>query len=287
MYCIGNTSCGFSSISNVDNIFANGYDALRGAYIVSGYKDVKVFVNGTNNIYSNNSNATSFDIWCNTTTTCKIYCESTGACTNLHLHCYGNCIVSCDDTHGIDCPFASVGSFVELPTESPTTTATPRTSAAGVSETRNNNSVKEWENTGLTIVILCLCCACFLYIIIIVYHEHVVKAKHKHFGSDKPKYFCIVQFILRMSDFWTDLLFCIILYVKNVDVILFWFTFFFILFPFILQIIISLSWVYKWKNWKQDNPKRLRLFLQKYENAILFLTIVAGFYNSWINTRYI
>lgn len=65
---------------------------MAGSVIISaqnvyGNTDLYILINGTNN--------DDFDVYCNSTDTCYIVCESNHSCTNLHLYCYGYCFVDC------------------------------------------------------------------------------------------------------------------------------------------------------------------------------------------------
>ena len=129
LFCISTASCKNSKIKGVHNtIIGNGDDALCGTIITSdsNFNDngtLYVFVSGTNS-------GTSFDIYCTVGDTCYIQCQSSGACSNLILHCNNNCYVDCDDENGIDCPLSGVYNdwITDAPSAAPSMLPTSPTS---------------------------------------------------------------------------------------------------------------------------------------------------------------
>ena len=71
--------------------------------------------------YINGSHNESYNIYCNSSDICKIDCQSSLSCSKLYLHCFGTCYVDCDQDNGISCPNATVGSYLDWITPSPTT----------------------------------------------------------------------------------------------------------------------------------------------------------------------
>ena len=134
VYCISTQSCQNANIRAVHNkIEANGNNALSGSVIIS---ESKLEMNGSLIIYINGTNdANTFDIFCNDTDICEIYCQSTYACSSLVLHCsmYNNtagyrhhnesqCFVWCDETANIYCPIN--GTYTQMTATATTTTLT-------------------------------------------------------------------------------------------------------------------------------------------------------------------
>ena len=78
--------------------------------IVEPGKTLTVRVNGTND--------DTWELYCNASHTCKIDCQSSGACSTLFLYCFGTCLVSCNEGNGIDCPY--FGIYSEWTTQPPT-----------------------------------------------------------------------------------------------------------------------------------------------------------------------
>ena len=95
----------------------NGSSALNGAIITTAedFKLIHMYINGTN--------SNSYDVYCNSSDTCKIDCLSTDACTNMNLYCYGTCKVACD-SRGTNCPISASGGYVEWYTDPPTNNPT-------------------------------------------------------------------------------------------------------------------------------------------------------------------
>lgn len=139
---------------------------------------------------------------------------------------------------------------------------------------RSKKAIYYWEFAAS----LVLCASCLvtmaLLVGIMVYHEIIMDVE-----MDKPKYFTIVKFIHHIADFWTDLLMCVILYYQAVY-LLFMCCLCFTIFPFLMQCVVSIYWIIKWKQWKQDNPGRLHEYLFNYEIFLYFSTVISGFYNT-------
>ena len=110
-----------------------------------------------------------------------------------------------------------------------------------------------------------------------IYHACIIKDKAR--GCDAPSYHIIFRFVGSIADFWTDVLFAIVLYFERIQV-LFILGVCFIVLPFISQFLSAFIWINKWKHWKKDHPKRLHLYLEKYEFALYILGMIAGFYNT-------
>ena len=108
----------------------------------------------------------------------------------------------------------------------------------------------------------------------------------KEAGNDQrfnyPSHYRIGLFFANIGDFWTDLMFSCVLYLQKFN-ILSKFASFFTLFPFVLQLIIAIKFVIKWKYSKdsnKDKSKRLINYLDKHHISIYLLSIVSGFYNT-------
>ena len=146
LYIIGYQSCYQSKITNVQSIFATGYQVLHGA-IISGFRElhvnhidslstsvittgltindtsasnskVKLFINGTND--------NDYYITCSNGDECIINCLSITGCTNMNLTCNGICYLNCGDygdVTGNDCPSNISGVWYPInliPTSYPT-----------------------------------------------------------------------------------------------------------------------------------------------------------------------
>ena len=103
------------------------------------------------------------------------------------------------------------------------------------------------------------------------------KCKKQKF--DTPKYFVFWTFFQNAGDFWSDLFFSLILLFDKYY-FLSLLSFVFTMFPFIMQLIVAVYFVLKWKHWKQDNQIRLQNYVNKYEVVMYLLTMVGGFYNT-------
>ena len=88
----------------------------------------------------------SMFIYCNTTNICTITCKSNQGCSNLHLYCYGDCFVDCDEPV-VSCPTVEYGSYYNYNStkgpDYPTTTSlrTTETTRATTIIGKNNASM--------------------------------------------------------------------------------------------------------------------------------------------------
>ena len=136
---------------------------------------------------------------------------------------------------------------------------------------------QELENGTSYVVFGAIGAAFVLFFVSYLFHQCFV-SQHAR-GSDPPKYHIIGKFFIGLADLYTDLLFCIFLYFDTIS-ILFGVSISFFLIPFTLQCVLAIQWINRWKKWRQDNPKRLHVYLQDYEALLYFLTITSGFYNA-------
>ena len=148
-----------------------------------------------------------------------------------------------------------------------------------------NDIIVNWEFLGGNLVLILFGLSFLMFVFGIFYHKY----KSKTYGCDEPNHFVVFKFTFNIADFWSDLLFCVIMYYeyKAADDIddeetvwfLFLFSLLFVALPFIVECIIAVYWINRWKNWKDNNPIRLWEYLEKYEIFLYFLTVTGGFYN--------
>ena len=113
----GNNSLVNGNVSNVDVVNVYGYRALEGAIIDNdGLTELTVNLYG----YYSGSGGTITCKHDSGVDICNINCISNTGCSGLSLNCYGDCVISCDESNGIACPNGYVG-----PTPSPTIDPTP------------------------------------------------------------------------------------------------------------------------------------------------------------------
>ena len=129
IYCISNQSCKNSILRGVGNqINANGNNTLSGSIIIS---EASVVNSTALSVYINGTNDELFNIYCNITDICKIFCLSKNSCTNLVMTCgirnnSQTCSIYCNLAHGINCPLLINGNYTiynttQMPTPIPTT----------------------------------------------------------------------------------------------------------------------------------------------------------------------
>ena len=95
-------------------------------------------------------------------------------------------------------------------------------------------------------------------------------------GGDHVNYLAIFLFFHNIADFATDLLFALILYLKELY-LLFYFAIGFVLIPYIMSLIVGTYWIERWRNEQQPNDRFIKYF-KKYDTLLYTLTVMAGFY---------
>ena len=98
-------------------------------------------------------------------------------------------------------------------------------------------------------------------------------------SSDNANMMAIIRFTGNVSDFWSDLLFSIVLYVQQYWT-LFYFSAVFVAVPYILSLVLAVYATEKWKYSNLDRNQRLSHWLDKHVFVIYGGTILAGFYSA-------
>lgn len=131
LFCASDESCIYTQICNVENIYANGDDALSGATIFSetgilNNSEITSSSNATFKLFLNGTSTNEFTLYCNESDICQIECQSDEACTYLQLYCFGRCLVSCG-VYGINCPVLMYGNFTQTLDETLSPSSVPTT----------------------------------------------------------------------------------------------------------------------------------------------------------------
>ena len=319
MFCIAEESCRDATIRGIGNFVANGEDALYGATIISetsfaGFGSIfNVSINQSNSIafeiYCNRSDTceiscessnacTQLTVYCHGL--CNVDCDDSGGfdCPTVIEIWYPTSIPTepslpptaiptvfydNDTSSYISSTLTTTDEYKKPTGDNISTTSVTTESPSNQAGNSNDDFVKQWEDAALWVIYGALGTACAVFIVAFIYHKIVIKRKAKGAkggGYDHVNYFVIFQYIRNLADFWTDLLFAIVLYVRKIDIILFILSLIFVVFPFLMQCFLAVHWINRWKNWKQDNPKRLKDYLSKYQTLLVWLTLCGGFYNS-------
>ena len=91
--CTGPVSCAFSTFRGLSHICVHGTLGLFQATIYS-----EVYTGGTLRL-DINSYQESWSLYCNSSDICIVSCRSRTACQKLSGHCFGQCIIDCDDEY--------------------------------------------------------------------------------------------------------------------------------------------------------------------------------------------
>ena len=150
-------------------------------------------------------------------------------------------------------------------------------------EAKNNtvtdNDVFESElNTAGTIISIgAISVSTTIAIVARIYYYCRIKISNYR-GIDKPKYMFLFRFAAAFIDFWTDIIFSLILLFSddNVIIVLGYWSLAATCVPYFCSLIIYCAFVTSWRR----NDKRLKQYFSKYEGLILISSLIAGFYST-------
>ena len=264
---------------NISNIYSNGKNSLRYSQIIS-----ELGLNQTLTIVINGTYDNRIDIYCNVSNVCYIKCESGNIGDWLKLHCNGTCLIDGCNNYDDKNNTNNITMVNETLAFITTTSGTyPDISATNVminidDKSDGNTFLSNMEAFGTISSIVIFTLAVLLAMAAIIIHKKVdLDTK----GTDSPKLQYIFHFAFNMSDFWSDIIFCTILYYndsnnENIDKLFVW-SVVFTLFPYLLSLVICCYFVVKWR---KKNEIRFESYLFDYELILFGATSVAGFYNS-------
>ena len=105
----------------------------------------------------------------------------------------------------------------------------------------------------------------------------------KWFGNQiQSDYVPILRFGMNVGDFWTDLLFCLVLFLDDdAPFLLFLIGIVFVAVPYVASCIVCVTWISKWRNSADVfSGTRLASYFKKYDMLIYAMTSIAGFYST-------
>ena len=176
----------------------------------------------------------------------------------------------------------------EYPTEYPIITTTNKptrlptiTSFGGPSVSSNEMDLESWEMGSYACLILSIIIPLILIIIGKIYHSN-----DEFIGCDSPHYMAIFLCFWNIGDFYSDLIFCMILLFDNSK--LFIYSLIFILFPYVLSCAISMYYIRKWQRLRFSGDSKLKhgiayggaKYVNTYDWLIISVTVIAGFYSA-------
>ena len=163
---------------------------------------------------------------------------------------------------------------------------TNSSSSSGSTDNNNNDdgnsiAIKKWNEISTQIVLIGILFAIALFII--TYVSWYCDSHKSRKINDRVKFVSLFKFIFQILDIFSDIGFCIILYLsQDADTLfvhLFIFSLFFLCVPYILSLLV-IYWIIRWTSWIEDQPSRLKNWLIKYGYFLLFLTIISNFYSA-------
>ena len=109
------------------------------------------------------------------------------------------------------------------------------------------------------------------------YYKHIMNKRNAKRGIDKANVLFVFRFFCNLGDFITDILFCTVLFYDDNarSSGLQYFSLGFTIGPHLVSMVVCLYFIVKWNRSIDD---RFSSYLKKYEIAIVFCTLIAGFY---------
>ena len=132
---------------------------------------------------------------------------------------------------------------------------------------------EEWMRLSELFVYVSLGISLLLIICALYYHKKLKK------GSDKPSYISLFRFLQSVSDLWTDVMFCVILYLDEKNNYLFWYCCLTIIVPYTISCIIGIYWIHKWRLVSHINLIRLSQYIKKYDWLFYVGMVFGGFFS--------
>ena len=135
----------------------------------------------------------------------------------------------------------------------------------------NGELIREWNDTSSLVFVSSVGIGIVLFVM--VYNSW--KSSNK--SADTMNFIAVIRFLVQVLDLWTDLSFCVILYLKKLK-ILFAIDIMFIMVPYSISVFVAIYFVVSWNQWQQDHPSRLKVYLNKYQFVIILSSLFGGFY---------
>ena len=126
LYCGTESSCSNTIIRGFKHIYGLGLSALENTIVYSDNNpdnQLNIYLAATN---AGGKSSAPLTIYCNSTDTCNIYCDTNTACSGTVVNCWGTCNVECDTTNKITCAQVNQLGPTPNPTPYPTPKPTPR-----------------------------------------------------------------------------------------------------------------------------------------------------------------
>ena len=146
----GQSCCDSTRISNVTTIIINGDSVMSDSVIKSNGNDIELLINGSSNKNNN--------LYCNSSDSCYIYCQSITSCEYLDIYCFGQCFVDCSGP-SYYCPSVEYGTYSNW--NASTVTAT--------SEEPIQNTKNSGNGSNDVVIIIVVLIALVLVITVVVY----------------------------------------------------------------------------------------------------------------------
>eukprot|EP01083_Nonionella_stella_P079331 217599_1 len=167
-----------------------------------------------------------------------------------------------------------------IPTQPPTTTITtlhnetPTDQTTETTDTHPLNSQQHhthdveltnevtWKYITYVIVLALFSIPALVIIIGIIYDTRFK-------GSDRPNYLWIIKSFAHVADLYTDIIFCVLLYIKASSLV--YVAAIFVCCGHVLSNAVGLHHIHKWR-------KQKRQYVHDYDNLLIALSVLCGFY---------
>lgn len=306
VFCSGGYSCNYNTdIVNVTNVYIMGYNAdfSTGLFIISNGISETKYENMTVHLMIYDSSIITIE--CHLGDICFVNCLVEGSCNadgnSPDIMCDGTCYICCGGPYNISCP-ASIdeNDFIQIETcyddifgfetmtttlatkINPTTTTTPENTNTKVittyalptgkdknSEDNYSQYIEGYEIGGY----ICLFGSLLLPVVIFGW-SYVYHSQRKFIGCDKPNYFAIFAAFWTFGDFYSDIMFCMVLLLLNNYLL--YFSLCFSIIPHIIGNILALVHIHKWSNYNIYISK----YINRYDWLLITVSAIAGFYSS-------
>ena len=319
VFCGSYYSCANTILSGFNRIYSLGYWAIDGTIIISNPDPDSQTNNNNNNemnVYIGGASAADGSgavIYCNKTDICNIYCDASGACTSIIIHCFGNCSIFCDVSIVVYCPTvyyynytteatataitATTSTAAAITTTTATTTTTtgvhvtktgptmqtPITTTTALNtttdsedsggESNNNSEDVTLSETWETAGYICLLTSVFTPFILSIVVS-IYHRSNRFYGCDKPNFVAIFACCWNFGDFYSDLIFTFILISQNNK--LWYYAMVFLFVPYLVGNVLLMKTIRKW----QKSSFYISNYAFKYDTLIIIVSIICGFYTS-------
>ena len=144
-----------------------------------------------------------------------------------------------------------------------------------IKKNESSKIINKWSQFGTWS--MAILCSIGVVVLVIGYCYHSWCARGS--GSDGPYFGAIIRFFASVADFWTDLLFVVVLSLTTeTDESFYPLLYCCVIFTLVPYIMSFTCFLYFTKKWKDSTNNVLVTWIQTYDKTMLLLTILSGFH---------